>query len=399
MIYADYNATFPPALRVRSFLAEQDFIFANASSQHFLGKRSLGLINGTRDYILQMFNASISFEREVLFHSGATEGVNLFLHSCFHQHHFLKKDVQFYHSPIDHSAVLESVAFYKNLGLPTTVLSLDTTFLDGRIDLGFFEDCLKKSTNLGEKVWLTTTWAHHELGFVENVKAIAALKKKYFFYWHIDATQTIGKIFSFNHLLPEMDLVTYSGHKFGSLMGVGFSLFHKEMEKILVGQLHGGGQQGKLRSGTLNVEGIYSMQLALAEWQSSSSPIDKMLLVANWRSKLNEKCKNILGANGIVFSSSAIETQMINTISFAVKDLKSDIALASFDLAGLAIGTGAACVSGRFLPSKTLIELGHNKWSENVLRISFSPVISEKDFQLFETQFLETLIRLLGAGV
>jgi cysteine desulfurase len=259
--YCDYNATFPLADAVRDHFAK-GFFLANSSSQHSAGKKASYLLKQTEEYIYQFFQ--INHEKyKLVFHSGATEGANHFFHFC---RSMPIDSTCMMFSPIDHSCFRSPGSLMEQEGRMVVKLKIDK---QGFVDLVDFEEKLIQLGSQAKKVFVNTTWVHNELGIIENLDQWAKLKEKYNFFWHIDATQSVFKIKNYQNLIAGPDMWTFSGHKFGSLMGVGWSFIKKEtFGSMLKPFVVGGEQQEGLRGGTVNMEGILSIKWALEDLAS-----------------------------------------------------------------------------------------------------------------------------------
>jgi cysteine desulfurase len=242
-IYLDYNATSPLSKKSLEFLDKGDFYFANPASQHQSGKYVSKKINLIKDELLAFFN--LDHHYDVLFHSGATEGMNIFFN-------LLKGDC-FVYSSADHSLVEPIAKILEKAGVEVIKLEVDSA---GMLNLN---DVISKINQRSSKgaCWMNYTWMNNETGIIWSLDSAVEIKKKCQISIHVDAVQTPGKFSHFRGLNIELDSYTYSGHKFGALKGIGFSFFKKDCPpKTLI---HGGGQQNKLRSGTLNTYGIFSL--------------------------------------------------------------------------------------------------------------------------------------------
>lgn len=339
--YLDYNSTAPLSKRVRDKISNQLYPEGNPSSIHSEGKNVLKHINDVTRYLFYSFSIS-DHEYYILYHSGATEGVNTILGGR-----------QFvWYSACDHPCVTNLLKGKDGARL----LEVDTS---GRIHN--LRDTIQnfKILNGNDELWINLSWMNNETGVVENLIDILELKKEFDFKIHIDAVQTVGKITNWNQLSSCVDAYTYSGHKFGALKGIGFS-FIKNNIKIKP-LLLGGGQQKKMRSGTLNSYGIFSLKDALMDFESSISDASASALL---------KLKNELIVILKSFSMIIIDNDSFNTICFIHPDLKSDELLIHFDLHGLCVSSGSACSSGSVESSQVLKAMGFGDFAKHSIRIS-----------------------------
>lgn len=356
-IYLDYNATSPLAESVKHFLANGDVPFANPSSQHASGKKSLRLVNDTREFLFHFFSLSRK-TYEIFFHSGATEGINTVLN--------LNADEALIYYSSDHPCVSEQALRLKNKEIQTIELGLRA---DASLDIKKLIGEIKSLELLGKRVWVNLTWVHNETGHVVDLDFCRQLKLETSCFIHVDAVQSVGKIESFSKLSNDVDAYTFSGHKFGALKGVGFTFFKKNLK--LNSLISGGGQQGGIRSGTVNVQGILSLKLALEELQNSFEAKDLLIF--------KESIKDLIGSNQNLELIN-LANQNLTTVYFVHKSKRSDSLLIHFDMAAIDVSAGSACSAGALTPSKTLIALGMQQFSQNGIRISFGPgSLKQKD--------------------
>ena len=342
-IYLDYNSTAPLALSARKIFLEES-PYGNASSQHSIGKQALKEVNLVRKILFGKFSLDSKLF-DLFFHSGATESVNTILN--------LEKDDCLIYYSSDHPCVTKLSKILEEKGVKTKCLKLDNS---GVIDFFTLERDLENIDFEKGKTWLNMTWLHNETGVINSLDQVAKLKDRFpQLNIHVDAVQSIGKMDAWNILNSTIDAYTYSGHKFGSLKGVGFSFIKKGILRKTL--LHGGGQQSGMRAGTLNTHGILSLERALAEVDIDSSDLIEL------KRKIIELLKKSVPLK-------IIENDSWNTICFIHPTKKADEMLIHFDLAGLCVSSGSACSSGSIEASQTLLDMGLGELAKNSIRIS-----------------------------
>lgn len=346
-LYLDYNATSPLAPSVKEWLARGDFFYANPSSQHLLGKAAKKEINIVSQFLKAQFDLST---HGLMFTSGATEAINTFCSNCSRQ-------TLYVYSPIDHPCALEQIARFEN-SVPLVVNE------DASLNLKESIKAIKR-TNASD-IFINYLWVNNEIGVVWPLEDAIELKKQTGARIHVDGVQAIGKL-SEVKLRDELDFYTFSGHKFGALKGVGFSFLKTETKPMILG----GGQQGGLRSGTENTQGIVSLKLALEDLNKKFDAKLQQEFINNLRNQVTR----LLKGRGEVITS---EKMNLNTIYFVLNEQRSDFALAMFDQGGLAISSGAACSSGSAKESHVLKAL-KKKHTMNGLRISVGPCLKEQE--------------------
>lgn len=370
-IYLDYNATSPLSQSVTKWLKSGEFHFANPSSQHSAGKASRKIINTCREKILRVFNRNEK-DTKLFFHSGATEGINTLARSFAEEARLHGRDLLICFSKIDHPAVNSLEENY--LGPHVKFLELkrgSDLFYDHDENYRILLD--KKENNPDLVILVHHLWVHNETGHVSPLEELSQLKKISDLYVHVDAVQAPGKIAKWNEL-SQGDAWTFSGHKFGSLKGIGFTLLSKSVN--FHPMITGGGQQENLRSGTENPMGVQSIALALEDLLK----VDIHHL-QSLRGKLLEFLERELAGIGEVVTAPA-ERMNANTIYFYLNKLTSDVSLALFDLHGIMISAGSACQSGAAKHSEVLLHLHKGHTAKNGLRLSFGFGQSEEDLNI-----------------
>lgn len=359
--YFDYNATAPFAENVKSELAKGAF-FSNPSAFYASGKRSKAIIDQTKDYLKKTFHTS----HEVVFHSGATEGINFYLKGC-------KPDLFIYIST-DHSAV-RSIAEY--LTKENCLVHEIEVNQNGEIKFSQLEDILKKAQ--AKNILVNITWVNNETGVVADLSSIKKVKEKYSFNLHIDAAQAPGKIADFTNIPEYAEALTFSGHKFGALTGTGFTFIKNNNVQPLI---HGGGQQNNLRSGTENVLGIFSLQLALSELLQQFNAEE----LSAAKNLVEVELKNALQNEILIIGEKAVRN--LNTINLIFKKLPSDQMLMMFDMKKIELSAGSACSSGRLKPSHVLSKMGFGNLAQHGLRFSFAPTMNRADAKKYSEAIL-----------
>jgi cysteine desulfurase len=361
-LYFDYNATSPLAKSVKDLLARGDFPF-NSSSIHTSGKNSRREILNSITSIQKVFHTSYL----PIFHSGATEGINLCLQGRVRKILSEGKLPFLIALSTDHSAVLNTIKSFKDV--PFEILSVDK---NGNPNLNELQEIL--SANKQHEFVVNLTWINNETGIVLEIDNLISIFKPFSAFLHLDSAQAPNKIKNWFNLPAGLDAYTFSSHKFGGLTGCGFS-FLKD-EKSILPIIYGGGQQSGLRGGTENALGIISTSLALEE-------------IALFEPKLQEVPKNIiesqllkeLGDRIIIVGQGSIRN--LNTINLIWKPQPSDQILVHFDLAQMDISAGSACSSGRLKGSHVLKAMGYETYSHHGLRFSFSPQMTQSDAVLW----------------
>nr|BFD32402.1 cysteine desulfurase family protein [Pigmentibacter ruber] len=390
-IYLDHNATSPSTDAHLSILFNKlkDSI-GNPSSPHAKGRNASVCLTEARKAIATSLNADVG---EIIFLSGATEANNIATNGVLKN---TKVPIESQHvitSSIEHPAIKEPIQFLKNTqNLKVTEIDVSK---EGFIQVEDVIKNIKPDTTL-----ITIMAANNEIGTIQPVKLIGdylhymrwgvsssqsdkdsfdLLTSKYLnsnvskehlqkLHFHIDAVQAYGKIELDNWLSSGHDSVAISGHKVGSLQGIG-ALFLRRGRKYLP-LILGGAQEKNRRAGTENLPGIISFGLIAKDLYTEQWIKEKNYII-NLRDTF---LKELSQLSNIELNT---PNQMIlpNTINFSVqgKKLKGEDLLVELDLQGVCASSGSACSSGANLPSKVILALGKESvLAKNSIRISLS---------------------------
>jgi cysteine desulfurase len=380
--YLDYNATSPLSIKVKDFLRNGDFLFGNPSSIHSTGKHSKKYITDTVDFLFATFKLSPD-DYHLYFHSGATEGINIFFKGNALLDFKNGNKSLFVFGKTDHQAVVSQAEDLEALGHKVFFFEVDS---EGLFDLEKLIQTLQVEKSEYKKIYMNYTVVNNETGVVWDLGDAVKIQERVGAIIHVDAVQLPGKIYSWTNLSNKLDTYVFSAHKFGAMKGVGFSFLKKTSSFYPL--ITGGSQQDSLRSGTLNALGIYSVKLALEDLILNQN-LDRVFnykkelilyLESNFSDKIQIIAKNVKNTN-------------LNTVFFIVKGQKPESISLKFDLEKIDVATGSACSSGIIKENRILLSMGYPKeLSRNVIRISFGPTQSFEDF----SQVLKLIKKVLA---
>lgn len=335
-MYFDYAST---SIKRKNILKDlfnsiEDFD-ANASSIHSRGKKSKIILEESRRIIAESIGAS---PEEIYFTSGATESNNMIINN------FNNENYEIISTSIEHKSILEPLLYSSSKSI---LLDSDKS---GRISL----EELKK--NINEKTKLVSIiFTNNESGIIQPIEDIGSLLKGKNIWFHVDAVQTWGHI-DIDVKRLNVDSLSISGHKIGSLNGIGAIYIRKKINPLIFG----GNQEKGLRSGTVNVMGTYSMAKSILEMKKEREYIQDLKFY------FLEKLKKIpYEINGDINFS----TNHIVNIYFPF--VRSDLLLTYLDLNNIYVSAGSACNSNTLEPSY-VIENMYNKYrAKHSIRFSF----------------------------
>lgn len=366
-IYLDYASTTP--LDPRVFEAMIPYFteeYGNAASTtHRFGEKAARAVKESREIIARAIHAQ---EEEIHFTSGATEAINLAIKGAFFTYGHEKPHIITVET--EHKAVLDTCAYLEEIGAEVTYLPVDS---EGILDLNKLNESIRKDTLL-----ISVMTANNETGVLQDIKSIGEICKSKEVLFFTDATQAYGKV-PLGVLESSIDMLCFSAHKIYGPKGIG-ALYVKS-GIILTPQIHGGGHEFGLRSGTLNVPGIVGLakatQLCLEE-----------LEVTYWKlKKLRDKFESELENTGKIKVNGKNAPRLPHFSNFQLLNEEAE----SFILRNrnkIAVAQGSACSSALIQPSHVLKAMSlEDKEAENSIRISFGERGKKKILNNFKPYF------------
>ena len=359
-IYLDYGATTPVDPRVVDamipWLREH---FGNpASRSHAWGWEAEEIVEKSRAQVAALINAD---PREIVWTSGATESINL----------ALKGAAQFYKTrgkhiitlKTEHKATLDSVRELERQGFEATYLDV---LPNGLVDLDQFKAALRPDTILASVLLV-----NNEIGVIQDVIAIGQLCRERGIIFHVDAAQATGKIAIDMAQLP-IDLLSMSAHKTYGPKGVGALYVRRKPRIRLEAQMHGGGHERGMRSGTLPTHQIVGMGEAFriaGEEMASESERIRML-----------HTKLVSGLTDIeqVFINGDMAQRVPHNLNISFNYVEGESLI--MGVKGLAVSSGSACTSASLEPSYVLRALGRSdELAHSSLRMTIGRFTTEAE--------------------
>jgi cysteine desulfurase len=337
-IYLDHNATTPPHARVRAAVAGAlEAGFGNPSSVHAFGRAARDLVERARAEVAALAGAG---PEEVVFTSGGTEGDHLAVVGAARAARAARGRDRVVSSPLEHPAVRGALAQLAGEGFAIALAPVDAA---GRIDPADVRALVDGRTAL-----CSFALANHEIGTVYPIAELAALAHAAGALFHSDAVQAAGKIPLDVEALG-VDLLTLSAHKLYGPKGVGALYQRRGVE--LAPLVAGGHQERARRPGTENVPGIAGFGAAAALCREEMHAWSPRL--AGLRDRLEQ---GALAVGARRFGPA--EGRVPNTANLGWEGVAGELLMASLDLEGVAVSTGAACTSGSLEPSPVVLALG-----------------------------------------
>jgi cysteine desulfurase len=376
-LYLDYNATSPLAKSVVKLFAEGSMSFANPSSIHSSGKRARKSIKETERYLKDLFCLS---NFKIFFHSGATEGINTIIRGYAKNFWKKGKGLHIFYSEADHSCVSALKEDLADFGHTFHSFPVDK---NGEFVTQDLIHEMKKLAVSGEEILLNYTYVNNETGVVWPLQEAIKIKKAVNCKIHVDAVQAPGKIDNWEALSNELDAYTFSGHKFGALKGIGFTLFKEDLSFSPL--ILGGGQQEGIRSGTINVTGINSLKLALEELSEGFDYKKSQQTKLHFEKELR---KRIPSEDELVIVGKDATYRNLNCVTLIFKKVNISGLVTALDIKGIDVGVGSACSSGIFSSNRVLKSMGFSdQESKQSIRVSWG----YKEDQQFMQKIVEVI--------
>ncbi|MFR0655882.1 IscS subfamily cysteine desulfurase [Pantoea sp. SIMBA_079] len=340
-IYLDYAATTPVDPRVASRMMQcltLDGTFGNpASRSHRFGWQAEEAVDVARNQVAALVNAD---PREIVFTSGATEADNLAIKGAAHARQARGRHI--ITSQTEHKAVLDSCQQLAREGFDITWL---TPGSDGIVTPAMLAAALRDDT-----VLVSLMHVNNETGVIQDIAALGALCHARDILFHVDATQSVGKLALDVSTLP-VDLMSFSAHKLYGPKGIGALWVRRNPQVKIDAQMHGGGHERGMRSGTLPVHQIVGMGEAYA--LAGEVMAEEMARLATLRQRLWQGISSQL--SGVQLNGTlAHSAPNILNISFAQVEGETLI----MALKDLALSSGSACTSASLEPSYVLRAMG-----------------------------------------
>ncbi|QNS01753.1 MAG: IscS subfamily cysteine desulfurase [Buchnera aphidicola (Pentalonia nigronervosa)] len=339
-IYLDYAATTPVEPDVAKKMMDYltiDGEFGNAASRsHKFGWKAEEIVDIARNQISDLIGSDA---REIIFTSGATEANNLAIKGIafFHKN----KGNHIITSKTEHKSVLDTCRYLENNGFSVTYL---TPKSNGIIDLNDIKNNINKNTIL-----VSLMHVNNETGIIQNVENIAKICKLYGVFFHVDATQSVGKI-PINLQDSSINLMSFSAHKIYGPKGIGVLYVRRKPRMRLLPLIHGGGHERGMRSGTLPVHQIVGMGESCAIAKRKIN--DDFIHLIKLRNYLWNGIKNIEE----VYLNSDLQQGSPHILNVSFNYVEGESLIMA--LKDLAVSSGSACTSASLEPSYVLKALG-----------------------------------------
>ena len=361
-IYFDYSATTPVDKRVAEkmmqYMTTDGFYGNPASRSHKFGWQAEEAVDIARNQIADLINAD---PREIVITSGATESNNLAIKGA--AKFYSKKGKHIITCKTEHKAVLDTCRELERQGFEVTYLDPES---NGLIDLKKLEAAMRDDT-----VLVSIMHVNNEIGVIQDIAEIGEMCRARKIIFHVDAAQSAGKInIDLQHL--KVDLMSFSAHKIYGPKGIGALYVSRKPRVRLESQMHGGGHERGMRSGTLATHQIVGMgeafRIAKEELAQDEAHVIKM------RDRL------WAGLNDMeqVFINGDADKRYPGNLNVSFNFVEGESLIMA--LKDLAVSSGSACTSASLEPSYVLRALGLNdEMAHSSIRFSFGRFTTEEE--------------------
>jgi cysteine desulfurase len=339
-IYLDYSATTPVDPRVAQkmipYLTEH---FGNpASRSHSFGWTTEAAVEEAREHVAALVNCD---SKELVWTSGATESINLALKGA--AHFYRDKGKHLVTVRTEHKATLDTMRELEREGFEVTYLDV---LPNGLLDLEAFKAALRSDTSV-----VSAMYVNNEIGVIQDIPAIGEICRARGIIFHVDGAQASGKV-PVDLRALKVDLMSFSAHKTYGPKGVGALFVRRKPRVRIEAQMHGGGHERGMRSGTLATHQIVGMgeafRLAKAEMATENERI-RML-----RDKLLKGLSEIEE----VYVNGDIEQRVPHNLNISFNYVEGESLIMA--IKDIAVSSGSACTSASLEPSYVLRALGRN---------------------------------------
>ena len=359
-IYMDYSATTPVDPRVAEkmipFITES---YGNpASRSHPYGWTAEKAVENARIEVAKLVNAD---PREIIWTSGATESNNLAIKGA--SNFYSTKGKHIISVATEHKAVIDAVREMERMGYETTFIQPEP---DGLIDIKKFKAAIRPDTVLASVMMV-----NNEIGVIQDIDALGKVCREEKIIFHVDAAQATGKVEIDLEKLP-VDLMSFSAHKTYGPKGVGALYVRRKPRIRIEAQMHGGGHERGMRSGTLATHQIVGMgeafRIAREEMEVENAHIKKLQL--RLLSGLTEIEETYINGD--------IKKRVPHNLNISFNYVEGESLIMA--IKGIAVSSGSACTSASLEPSYVLRALGRSdELAHSSIRFSIGRFTKESD--------------------
>ncbi len=352
-IYLDYSATTPVDPRVAAKMMQfltPDGIFGNpASRSHQFGWQAEAAVEEARGHVAALINAD---PKEIVWTSGATESNNLAIKGAAHFN--VRRGKHIITVKTEHKAVLDTCRQLEREGFEVTYLDPEP---NGLLDLHKLEAAMRDDTTV-----VSVMHVNNEIGVIQDIAAIGELCRARKIVFHVDGAQSAGKVVIDMETMP-VDLMSFSAHKAYGPKGMGALYVRRKPRVRIEAQMHGGGHERGMRSGTLPTHQIVGMGEAFRIAKEEMGADNERLRM------LRDRLWNGLQDIEEIYLNGDFEQRIPGNLNVSFNFVEGESLMMS--LKNLAVSSGSACTSASLEPSYVLRALGRSdELSHSSLRMT-----------------------------
>ena len=341
-IYLDYSATTPIDQRVAAKMAEYLTIEGNfgnpASRSHEFGWNAEKAVDLARQQVADLINAD---PREIVWTSGATESDNLAIKGA--AHFYRKKGNHIITLKTEHKAVLDTCRQLEREGFEVTYLDPQE---NGLLDMEKLKAAVTEQTIL-----ISVMHVNNEIGVIQDIAAIGEFARDHKIIFHVDAAQSTGKV-DIDLEQLKVDLMSFCAHKTYGPKGIGALYVRRKPRVRLEAQMHGGGHERGMRSGTLATHQIVGMGEAFRIAKEEMATENERIRM------LRDRLYHGLNDMEEVYVNGDLEHRIAGNLNISFNFVEGESLIMA--LRDLAVSSGSACTSASLEPSYVLRALGRN---------------------------------------
>ena len=370
-VYLDYSATTPvdPRVAVKMFTYLCDKFGNPASRSHAYGWEAEKAVEEARANVAAYINAD---PREIVWTSGATEADNLAVKGA--AHFYKDKGKHLITVKTEHKAILDSMRHLEEEGFEVTYMDVQE---NGLLDLKALEAAIRPDTTL-----VSVMGVNNEIGVIQDIAAIGELCRSKGVIFHCDATQAVGKM-DLDMQKLKVDLMSLSGHKVYGPKGIGALYVRRKPRVRLEAQIHGGGHERGMRSGTLATHQIVGMGEAYRIMKLEQA--EEMKRGRRLRDRLLEGIRKNIPE---IVINGDMEHRACTNLNVSFKYIEGESLMMA--VKDLAVSSGSACTSASLEPSYVLKALGRDdELAHSSIRFTLGRFTTEEEIDFA----IETLTR------
>jgi cysteine desulfurase len=378
-IYLDYSATTPVDPRVAEAMCNcltLDGVFGNpASRSHSFGWEAEQLTDKARIDVAELINAD---PKEIVWTSGATESDNLAIKGA--AHFYQKKGKHIVTVKTEHKAVLDTCRQLEREGFEVTYMDVEP---NGLLDLDKFRAALREDT-----VLVSVMHVNNEIGVIQDITAIGDICRENKIIFHVDGAQSAGKV-PIDMQAMKVDLMSFSAHKIYGPKGMGALYVRRKPRVRLEAQMHGGGHERGMRSGTLATHQIVGIGEAFRYAREEMAADNARLM--KLRNRLWDGIKDMEE----VYINGDMEHRIAGNLNVSFNFVEGESLMMA--LKDMAVSSGSACTSASLEPSYVLRALGReDELAHSSLRFTIGRFTTEEEIDLVVNTIREQVERLRG---